>query len=54
MGSCVCPTWEQYLIENIPTIVIFLTIGGGGALIFKFRDKLKKLFVKDKVEMNNA
>jgi len=45
--SCVCPTWEQSLIENIPTIVTFFLVGGGGVVLFKFRDKLRKLFIKD-------
>ena len=42
--ECNCKPWFQYIIDFLPTILMFLMVGGGGATAIKYRDKLKKLF----------
>ena len=55
MASCDCTaSWQQSLIENIPSILMVILAGGGAGIIYKFRDKLKNIFCKQQIEMNHA
>ena len=57
MDNCTCTTtsWQQSLIENIPSILMVILAGGGAGFIYKFRDKLKNIFCKkQQTEMNNV
>ena len=48
MDSCVCDRWYDPIISNLGSILLVALFGGGGATAFKFRDKLKKFFCRDK------
>jgi len=41
--SCDCQTWYQYLIESLPSILLIILAGGGGTLIYKFKDRISRL-----------
>ena len=48
MESCKCDTGiSQYIVENIPSIIMVVVMSVGSAIVFKFRNKLKLLFIKD-------
>ena len=49
MMSCEGKSWIDYVIELLPSILMFIMVGGGGATVFKFRDKLKKLFGESRI-----
>jgi len=55
MDNCTCTSsWQQSLIENIPSILMLIFAGGGAGIIYKFRDKLKNAFCKQQIEMNHV
>ena len=56
MDNCTCTSsWQQSLIENIPSILMVILAGGGAGFIFKFREKLKNIFCKkQQTEMNHV
>ena len=42
-GICECQTWYQYLIESLPTIILVVLAGGGGTIIYKFKDRIVRV-----------
>ena len=42
-GVCECQTWYQYLIESLPTITLVVLAGGGGTMIYKFKDRIVRV-----------
>ena len=45
-GICECQTWYQYLIESLPTIILVVLAGGGGTMIYKFKDRIVRVMIR--------